>query len=82
MTTESDVDDFLKERPRSGQSCESCKLSNIKQINQAILHFIRLRAAGDTTVAMSDFHRYHLKSKLSYPLGETSLRRHIRNCLD
>lgn len=81
---EAGVDAFLegeslaRTRPKG---CASCRLPNAELINRSLVRFIQLRASGETTVALSDFHRLHLKAKLNYPLGETSLRRHMRNCL-
>ena len=82
---ESNVDAFLADapapRPVSTDGCASCNLPNVETLNRALVRFVQARAAGDTTVPLVDFYRLHLKAKLNYPLAETSLRRHMRNCL-
>lgn len=82
---ESGVDAFLTDmpapRPVSSAGCGSCNLANADTVNRAVVRFVQARAAGDTTVALLDFYRLHLKAKLNYPLSEAALRRHMRNCL-
>lgn len=78
------IDRFLIENNhkfRAGGKCQTCKVSNLKQLNDAVRRFIELRKNGKTDIPFVTFVERCVKPQLGYKMNAGSLRRHVENCL-
>jgi hypothetical protein len=83
MTAEDQgVEEFLKtaNRVSLGRRCETCRLTNVQDVEKAAVAFNTARRDGRTHVGWERFVRNHMKPKLAYPFVSASLQKHLRKC--
>lgn len=74
------VSDFVKSAPK--RIC-TCQLGPDRDgVDRAIQCFYKLKVTQETSQTWSDFHKYVLVERLSYPRSVHAMRDHTRKCLD
>ena len=57
-------------------------MTNITELNRALLHFHNARSRGATNMKWFDFQKQHLHKTFNYVLSRQALGNHLRECLN
>ena len=70
-----------KRRLTGGNSCASCRLHNIRDVERAVIEWMNARKSGETIMMFGTFFKAYLKPTFSLPFAECKpLQRHMAGC--